>query len=76
MKIDPDSRMPRRFPTVSSATKPMVSSTLIGKSDGMIEVIAATPAEMETATVTTYPMRRAAAASTPKRSPRLSLATM
>jgi hypothetical protein len=50
-KIVPDSRMPRRLATVSSATKNSDSGTLRSWRAGAAEVIAATPAAMDTATV-------------------------
>ncbi len=50
-KMLPDSRMPRRFPIISSATNPSVSSTRLTCQSGNAEVIAATPAAMLTATV-------------------------
>ncbi len=53
MKIVPDSRMPRRLPTVSSAMAATPIGTRYSHRAGTIEVIAATPAEIETATVTT-----------------------
>ena len=53
MKIEPDSRMPRRLPSISSNTIPTAISTRSGKTDGAIEVMAATPLETDTATVRT-----------------------
>ena len=50
-KMRPDSRMPRRLPTVSSARKIRHSSTRYVSSHGTAEVIASTPAEMLTDTV-------------------------
>ena len=53
MKIVPDSRMPRRLPSMSSSTRATLMITRCGNSSGMMEVMAATPAETDTATVTT-----------------------
>ena len=53
MKIEPDSRMPRRLPSISSSTIPTAISTRSGKTEGAIEVMAATPLETDTATVRT-----------------------
>jgi hypothetical protein len=50
-KIRPDSRMPRRFPTIRMKTNARVSSTRLTCQSGKAEVIAATPAAMLTATV-------------------------
>ena len=52
-KARPDSLTPRRFMTVSTATKPSESATAWGASSGTALVIAATPATTETATVST-----------------------
>jgi hypothetical protein len=49
----PDSRSPRRFATVRSVIARRQSSTRYGSSAGTKEVIAATPAAVETATVET-----------------------
>ncbi len=51
MKIVPDSRMPRRFPSIRTSTMSTAISTRSGNSSGTTEVIAATAAETETATV-------------------------
>ncbi len=51
MKIVPDSRTPRRLPSVRATTITTAIRTFSGRSAGTIEVIAATPAETETATV-------------------------
>ena len=51
MKIVPDSRTPRRLPSMSRVTIPMARSTRSGNSSGMTDVIAATAAETDTATV-------------------------
>ena len=53
MKIVPDSRIPRRLPSISRITIATPMVTRQSYSSGMIEVIADTPAETETATVTT-----------------------
>ncbi len=50
-KMEPLSRMPRRLPRMISPTKATQISTRHGWSDGRAEVIAATPAETLTATV-------------------------
>ena len=50
-KMRPDSRMPRRLPTVSSARNTSDSSTRLTCIAGKAEVSAATPAAMLTATV-------------------------
>ena len=47
----PDSRTPRRLTTVSTTIDTTQSSTVCCSSDGYAEVIAATPDEMDTATV-------------------------
>ena len=47
----PDSRTPRRFTVINSSVAMVQSNTAWGASDGNAEVIAATPAEIETATV-------------------------
>ena len=47
----PDSRTPRRFPSVSTRMQPSESSTWCEASDGATEVSAKTPAATETATV-------------------------
>jgi hypothetical protein len=52
MKIVPDSRIPRRLPTISSRISPVPMRTRSGYSSGTIDVSAATPAETDTATVT------------------------
>ncbi len=49
--IVPDSRMPRRLASVINATEAKASSTLICESSGIADVIAATPAAVDTATV-------------------------
>ncbi len=51
MKIVPDSRTPRRLPSMRTATIPRPSSTRSGNSSGMTDVIAATAADTDTATV-------------------------
>ena len=51
MKIVPDSRTPRRLPSISRTTIATAMSTRSGKSSGMTDVIAATAAETDTATV-------------------------
>jgi hypothetical protein len=48
---DPDSRMPLRFPIVRRATNTRASSTRTEESSGSADVMAATPAAVETATV-------------------------
>ena len=51
-KIFPDSRIPRRLPTVRDREKPQAGlCDTIGIEWGTAEVIARTPAEMLTATV-------------------------
>ncbi len=50
-KMLPDSRMPRRLPTVRIARNARHISTRYGSSCGNADVIARTPAEMLTATV-------------------------
>src|SRR5439155_6377923 len=52
-KIRPDSRMPRRLPSISTVTKASVISTRYTCHCGTADVIAATPAAMLTATVST-----------------------
>jgi hypothetical protein len=49
----PDSLTPRRFTRVSRTTKPTDSGTACELSEGTADVIAATPATTETATVRT-----------------------
>ena len=49
----PDSRMPRRFPNISTMTNPSAMSTGLRCHAGNADVIAATPAAMLTATVNT-----------------------
>ena len=53
MKIEPDSRMPRRLPSIRRTTMPMAITTRYPNRDGAMEVMAATPADTETATVST-----------------------
>ena len=50
-KIWPDSRMPRRLPSISSSTNPSVISIRLTCQAGKADVSAATPAAMLTATV-------------------------
>jgi hypothetical protein len=50
-KMRPDSLMPRRFPTVSSTMKKMQIGTRASSRSGNAEVMAATPADTDTATV-------------------------
>jgi hypothetical protein len=50
-KIRPDSRMPRRLPSISTRTNASVSSTRFTCHWGNADVTAATPAAMLTATV-------------------------
>jgi hypothetical protein len=50
-KMRPDSRMPRRFPSMINSTKARHSSTRTKRSSGTAEVRAATPAATLTATV-------------------------
>jgi hypothetical protein len=52
-KTVPDSLTPRRFITVSTATKPSEIPVAAGRSGRKAEVIASTPAATETATVST-----------------------
>ena len=54
-KIRPDSLIPRMFSSVMSTIRPMPSSTrcVARLLNSGIEMIAATPAEMDTATVST-----------------------
>ena len=47
----PDSRTPRRFTVASSKIDSEQMSTVCGASDGYADVIAATPPEIDTATV-------------------------
>jgi hypothetical protein len=47
------SRIPRRLPSHRSATKVIPTATFQSKSPGKIDVKAATPAAIETATVNT-----------------------
>ena len=49
----PDSRTPRRFPSVSTKMQARDRATSCETSDGNAEVIAKTPAATETATVST-----------------------
>ncbi len=49
----PDSRTPRRFPSVRSTMQPSESATRCDSSPGTAEVSAKTPAATETATVST-----------------------
>ena len=49
----PDSLTPRRFMTVSSTTKPTDMETACRDRSGTADVIAATPATTDTATVST-----------------------
>ena len=49
----PDSRTPRRLASVTSRTNPSESSTLNGARLGIAEVMANTPATIETDTVRT-----------------------
>ncbi len=49
----PDSRTPRRFPSVSTKMQASDRATSCETSDGNAEVIAKTPAATETATVST-----------------------
>jgi hypothetical protein len=51
--IRPDSRTPRRLPSVSTAMQSNESSTLCDASVGAAELSAKTPAATETATVRT-----------------------
>ena len=51
MKIVPDSRTPRRLPSMRSRTMPTAISTRSGNSSGMTDVMAATAADTDTATV-------------------------
>ncbi len=51
MKIVPDSRTPRRLPSMRRTTIPTAISTRSGKSSGTTDVTAATAAETDTATV-------------------------
>jgi hypothetical protein len=49
--VNPDSRTPRRFPTVKTTMQASDSSTRWPLSDGATEVMAKMPAAIETATV-------------------------
>jgi hypothetical protein len=49
----PDSRTPRRFAAASSATRPSASQTRAGLRSGNAEITLSTPAETDTATVST-----------------------
>jgi hypothetical protein len=53
MNIRPDSRTPRRFPQAMNQMNTRESQIRCGNSDGIAEVMAATPAAMDTATVNT-----------------------
>jgi hypothetical protein len=52
-KTVPDSRMPRRFISVSSATMPSAAATLFSAIHGIAEPMFSTPDDTDTATVST-----------------------
>jgi hypothetical protein len=69
-----------RTPRTLAASRNAISATPIGttadRSDGIAEVTAASPEEIETATVSTQSVIRPAAATSPGIRPRFALATM
>ena len=52
-KVFPLSRTPRRLTAVNTTTRPTEIATVCGAAAGIAEVIAATPATTDTATVIT-----------------------